>query len=224
MPYNHPDAFAFLSALNKKYKPTRIINIGDEIDWHSISFHEHDPNLLAPADELAASIKKLKYLYDLFPEMDLLESNHGSLVYRKGNFMGIPRSCFKSYREMIEAPKDWRWHNELTLELPGKQSCYFHHGKKADGIKLSQSLGMNSVQGHFHEKFQIQYWNNPKEVHWSLQVGCLVDFETYAFNYARNNLHRPILGIGLIIDGKPILEPMHLNENGRWSKRWLGLL
>lgn len=29
-PYNHPDALDFLSDLNTKYKPTRVISLGDE--------------------------------------------------------------------------------------------------------------------------------------------------------------------------------------------------
>ena len=35
IPYHHPDAFKFLAALKKKYKPDLVVNIGDEIDQHS---------------------------------------------------------------------------------------------------------------------------------------------------------------------------------------------
>ena len=44
MPYHHPDSFAFLKAVKKSFDPTRIINIGDEVDNHGISFHDSDPD------------------------------------------------------------------------------------------------------------------------------------------------------------------------------------
>lgn len=58
-PYNHPDIYAFLKALKDKYEPDRVINIGDELDYHAISFHDHHPDLLAPGDELQTWIGRL---------------------------------------------------------------------------------------------------------------------------------------------------------------------
>lgn len=218
-PFNHPDIIEFLRALKKKYKFDRIINIGDELDYHSISFHEHNPDLLSPSDELQTAINRLKPLYRLFPKMDLIESNHGSLVYRKGTMAGLPRHVFKSYREILGAPKEWKWHFDLTLKMSNGQYCYFHHGKSSNGMKLSQAMGMCVVQGHFHEKFCVEYWGNPLGLYWSMQVGCLVEDSTLAFNYNKTNLKRPLVGCGVIIDGHPKLEPMVLNTNGRWIKR-----
>lgn len=217
-PYAHQDTIPFLIALKKKYKFDRIINIGDEIDWHSISFHEHNPDLLSPSDELQAAIDKLKILYKLFPKMDILESNHGSLVYRKGKVMGLPRHVFKSYREILGAPKDWHWHFELTISLPDGSKCYFHHGKSNNGLKLSQAMGMSCVQGHHHQKFGIEYWANPLGLYWSLQVGCLIDKDELAFEYGKNDMKRPLIGCAGILDSQPKLFPMLLNKNGRWTK------
>ena len=45
IPYHHKDVIAFLKGIKKKYKPDRIIHIGDEIDSHAISFHDSDPDL-----------------------------------------------------------------------------------------------------------------------------------------------------------------------------------
>ena len=218
-PYNHPDTVAFLTALKRKYKFDRIINIGDEVDYHSISFHEHNPDLLAPSDELEKAIKRLECLYALFPKMDIIESNHGSLVYRKGQTAGLPSRVFKSYREILGAPRGWNWHFDLTLKMSNGSYCYFHHGKAANGIKLSQSMGMSVVQGHFHEKFCIEYWGNPLGLYWSMQVGCLVDDSALAFNYNKTNMKRPLIGVGIVLDGHPKLEPMVLGKDGRWIKR-----
>ncbi len=58
-PYSHPDVLPFLTALNKKYQPTRVVCVGDEIDCHAMSFHDSDPDLMSAGDELQAAIKAL---------------------------------------------------------------------------------------------------------------------------------------------------------------------
>lgn len=216
-PYNHPDIIGFLKALNKEYKFDKIVNIGDEIDGHAISMHAHSPDLLSPSDEFESAIKKLKVLYKLFPEMVVVESNHGSLVYRRGSFHGLPRMVFKSYRDVLEAPVGWTWHFDLKLKLSNGQFCYFCHGKASPPLKLSQSLGMNTVQGHFHEKFSINYWSSPNGLFWDMKVGCLVDDSSIAFHYNKVNTYRPIIGCGVIINGVPRLVPMLLKKGGRWT-------
>ena len=45
IPYHHKDAFAFLKAIKKEFKPDTVINIGDLLDFHAISMHEHNPDL-----------------------------------------------------------------------------------------------------------------------------------------------------------------------------------
>lgn len=218
-PYNHVDTIKFLKALKRKYKPDRIVNIGDEIDHHAISFHASDPDLFSPGHELKEAIRKIKPLYKMFPKMDIVHSNHGSLVYRKGKFHGLPRDVFKSYKEVLQAPKGWLWHKDLVIRMSDGMDVYICHGKSAAHSKLSQTMGMSVVQGHFHEKFYIDYWANPKGLFWQMQVGCLIDDESMAFEYNNMNLKRPLIGCGMIIDGQPKLVPMVLNKNGRWIGR-----
>src|ERR1017187_2322512 len=83
MPYEHPDMFRFLAAIKKKYAPTLIVNIGDEVDCHDLSFHDSDKDLASAGDELLLAAKKMKQLEKLFPSMVLIDSNHGSLAIRK---------------------------------------------------------------------------------------------------------------------------------------------
>lgn len=217
-PYNHPDVIAFLRAIKKKYRPDRVLSIGDEIDGHAISFHDHDPDLLSPSDELQTAINRLKPLYKLFPKMDILQSNHGDLVYRRGKASGLPRHVFKSYREILEAPMGWKWHRYLVLNTPGGK-VYFCHNKTKDVLKNSQNMGMSFVQGHYHEDFQIRYWGNSEGLYWGMTVGCLIDDDSLAYAYNKTNLKRPIIGVGMIIDGQPKLIPMILGKNGRWLKQ-----
>lgn len=190
--------------------------MGDETDGHSLSFHDHDPDLMAPKDELQTAITRLKWLYKIFPKAWVLESNHGSLIYRKQKVAGLPRFVFKSYNQVLQAPKGWRWVPDLTLKMSDGKSVYFCHGKTADVTKLSQSMGMSAVQGHYHEKFKIEYWANSTGLYWSMQSGCLIEDSSLAFAYNKVNLKRPLIGTGVIIDGQPKLIPMVLNKRGRW--------
>lgn len=191
---------------------------GDEVDYHAISFHESNPDLFSPGDELEKAILHLKSFYKLFPKATILESNHGALVYRKQVFHGLPRSVFKSYREILEAPKTWKWVPDLTLKMSDGMSVYFHHGKSSDVTKLSQSMGMSAVQFHYHEKFKIEMWANSLGLYFGLQSGCLIDDSSMAFAYNNVNLKRPIIGTSIILNGQPKLIPMILNDKGRWIK------
>ena len=218
-PYSHVDTVPFLAAIKKKYRPDKVVHIGDEIDGHAWSFHAADPDLASPGDELSNAICCLKSVYRLFPNVDVLESNHGSLIYRKAKVHGIPRHVFKSYREILEAPRGWKWHFDLTLKMADGNQVYFTHGKSSAFGKLSQSMGMSTVQGHFHERFEVFYWANPNGLYWDMRVGCLINDKEMAFNYNNTNLKRPLIGCGIILDGHPRLLPMVLNKNGRWNKK-----
>jgi hypothetical protein len=216
-PYSHPDTVRFLKAIKDKYKPTRVISSGDEVDYHAISFHDSDPDLDSPGKELEKAIEQLTPIYDLFPRVEVLESNHGSLVMRRALANGLSRRFFKSPGDILQAPKGWTWHFDLSLKLPDGTDCYFHHSKGVNSKKNSQAMGMSFVQGHHHESFEIQYWGNPNALLFGMTVGCLVDPHSYAMAYSKNNLKRPVIGCGLIIDSKPILIPMKLNKKGRWN-------
>jgi hypothetical protein len=217
-PAYHQDTVHFLSAVKKKFNPQRVILTGDEINWESISFHTKNPDLPSPSDELKATIKSLQPIYNLFPKADILESNHGSLVFRKAIAAGLPTSVIRSYREMIAAPKKWNWHFELTLQT-ALGPIYFHHGKSSSIEKLSKSMGMSSIQGHYHSKFYVSYWASPIGLFWDANAGAFADHKHMAMAYAKNSINKSIMGCIMIQNGIPQLLPMVLNKRGRWIGR-----
>lgn len=216
-PYNHQDSIAFLKAIKAKYSPTRVILSGDEADFAAISFHDHDADLDSPGEELQKAIDALKPIYKLFPKAQVLESNHGSLVIRKALANGLSRKYFRTPGEILEAPKGWTWHFDLNVKLPNGTGCYFHHSKGANVKKNSQAMGSSFVQGHHHESFEICYWGNPTALLFGMTVGCLVNNKSLAMAYNKNNLKRPVIGVGVIIDSIPQLIPMTLDKRGRWT-------
>ncbi len=217
IPYQHPDTQAFLLALKRKYDPTMVICVGDEVDYHAMSFHDSDPDLLSAGDELEVSITELFPLYSIFPVVDLVDSNHGSMVYRRGKAHGIARKFLRDYGEILEAPRGWHWHNNLIVDLPRGQKLYVTHGAMKDGLRLAEKMGCCTVQGHYHTEFNIKYSSSPAQLIWSMQVGCSIDDDSMAFHYNKVTAARPIIGHGIIINGLPKLLPMILKPGGEWT-------
>ena len=217
-PFHHPDTLEFLAAVKDTYRPDCVVHIGDEVDNHALSFHDSDPDLDSAGPELTKARKCIAELHKMFPKMHLLESNHGSLVYRKAKAHGIPVAAIKSYRDILEVGPGWTWHKDLTLRMSDGKYVYFHHGKLGDALKVSLSMSMSAVQGHYHGKFGVQYWGNPLGLYWGMQVGCLINDQSLAFAYNKADLPRPIIGTGIILSGQPKLLPMVLNRGGRWNR------
>jgi hypothetical protein len=208
IPYHHKDAFAFLKQLKKEFKPTRIISIGDEVDNHGISFHDSDPDVLSCSE-----------LERIFPKMDLVDSNHGSLAYRKAKAKGIPLGMIRSYNDILEVGPGWKWQFEILVKIHARQDILFRHQFQQDILKTVNQMGCSCVQGHHHSTFDIRYSSNPRSLNWGLTVGCLIDSKALAFEYNKLQVKRPILGVGLIENGLPKLVPMILNGKGRWVKK-----
>lgn len=212
VPYHHKDALQFLEGLKKRYNPTRIICLGDELDHHAMSFHDSDPDLPSAGDELRRALPVVKELEKLFPVMDLIDSNHGSMAFRKAKHHGISKHYIRSYNEVLEVGNGWAWYNDLVLDMSewGKPDVYVHHGKTKKAIATSRAMSMSHVCGHYHESFGVEFWANPKGLYFGMNSGCLIDNEQMAFSYNKVFPHKPIIGTSLIIEGVPVLEAMPL--------------
>lgn len=216
IPYMHQDAYKFLKACKDLYKPDLVISVGDLVDWHSISFHPKDPELASAGAELELIRKNAAIMEKLFPDMYILGSNHGDLPLRKFKDAGLPKAMLRNYNEIYGVSKRWRFVDDLLIKHDDDM-IYCTHGISKSGLKLAMQRGVNVIQGHYHTEFRIDYASNPRNLLWSLQVGCLIDKESLAFAYDRLNLQRPILGVGVVNKGIPVLVPMILNNKGRWA-------
>jgi hypothetical protein len=216
-PYSHQDSLSFLLALKKRINPTRCINLGDEVDGHSWSFHQASAELDSPSAELEKAIIQIKELGKIFPQMDLMESNHGSLFVRKLQANYLPKKILKSYRDILEAPIGWEWHNRLIIKLPDGNKCMFVHSLGANVLQVSMRLGMCVVEGHHHNSFDLRYHYNGERLLWGMISGSLIADESIAYAYNKLNPNRPIIGASVIINSIPQLVPMRLNNKGRWT-------
>lgn len=217
-PYQHPDAAEFLLACKKKFSPTEVICIGDEIDAHAMSFHDSDPDLDSAGAELDKAIEALKPLYKMFPNVTVVESNHGSMVLRKALHSGMPRKVIRSYNEILDAPKGWKWVFDTKIST-ALGPIYFCHGKSGAAGRLASQYGMSTIQGHYHEKAQITYISTPERLMFDCHTGCLANDKSLALGYNKINPKRPIVSIVVVVDGIPQIVPMVLNAKSRWVGR-----
>ena len=215
LPYQHKDSIKFLKEIKKEFKPDTTLSIGDLLDQHALSFHDSSPELYSAGMELDKAKEYVKELESIFPKLIEVDSNHSSMIYRRALKHGLPRAYLKDYGDFLETRK-WKWVDDLTLTMSNGQRCFFTHGRSADVLKVSQTMGMSAVQGHYHTKFVISWWANPDNLFFGMNVGCLIDQKSMAFNYAKNFRTRFIIGCGIIINGIPRLLPMVLNEKGDW--------
>lgn len=220
IPFEHRDALKFITAIADRYKPEVIINLGDELDFKAINFHQDNKadDIFTACKELEVSVKTIEKYYRLFPKVHLLESNHGSMVYRRAGAgaNGIPLHVLKSYQEVLGTP-NWSWHEDIILNtLLGE--VYLCHGKSGKVGELSKQMGCNAVQGHFHSRFEITWHKSLLRERYNLFSGCLINRMSMAFAYSKTHLPRPILGLTVLLpSGYPQLMKMDLKSNDRWS-------
>lgn len=221
-PYHHPDAVDFLARVAGLINPTMVVHVGDEVDHHALSFHDSDPNLDSAGKELVQARLFINDLHDVFPYMRILESNHGSLAYRRAKAFGLPTAYIKSYREILfphGGGEGWSWHHRIRIENEYGRDFQFQHEGKGDLMTLAAHENANITVGHEHSKFGIGYNATMVDTYWSMYLGWLGDISSMAFAYGKEFPKKPVLGCGLIIGGVPSLVPMQVDRHNRWTGR-----
>lgn len=216
-PYEHPDTIAFLSAVKEGFSPDLVVSLGDELDYHGLSFHDSDPNLDSAGTELERAKRFLSKLSKVFPDVLVCHSNHGSMVFRRAKAHGIPVQMLRTYRGVIfpRNPKtNWSWAYSWRINTPLGEVMFKHQttGILADAAHNS----CNMVVGHNHGNFSVEYCASSSHLYYGAYAGSLVDKDSLAFAYGKHSMKKPIMGCMVILNGRPMCLPMVLNEHGRW--------
>lgn len=220
-PYTHPDAIAFLRSVRDEYAPDMVVQMGDETDGHAISFHESDPNLDSAGVELEKAKLVLEEVHELFPNLLVCDSNHGSLVYRRAKAHGLPVQFIKKYRDILfpeHGAPAWSWADAWVLNTP-LGPVRFQHQVSGDFMLNASHERTSLVLGHEHGRFEVQYAASSTALYFGAYAGCLIDRKSMAFAYGKLHRKKPILGCMVITEGCPQLIPMLMDEDGRWVGR-----
>lgn len=200
LPWEHPLAFDFLEDLRRDFKPELVINLGDEVDWHSLNFHGVSPDLKSNNDELKLIRAKVKRLSSIFPKMLLCESNHGLLPFRRAFGAGLSRHLLLPYNDILGVDDRWRWTREIVLG-----NIFIRHQFGKNIATCAKRVGASLIQGHFHENFELHFFKTPRHDYFAASVGCLIESDHDAFAYSHGNILRPQCGVLLLECGEPRL-------------------
>lgn len=207
-PFEKEGYLEFCTDIKEKHKCTRIIHIGDEVDHCAVSNYQTPDGAFSSSKEFEKAKKQLHKWKEVFPIMDLLIGNHTKRPMKQANQAGIPLQMMRTYNEMWDIDKQWKWHDKLVID-----ETYFTHGTGMSGdraaIRLATDLGMNVVIGHIHHTANVTYKTNAigKSL-FGMQVGCGVEESKYAFYYAKDCYKKGVISCATITDGVPQIHLM----------------
>ena len=193
----------FLKRVADRYAVTRVVHIGDLVDWASISYHEKHPELRGAATEYRRALRQVATLTKAFPKADWLIGNHDALTERQAVTAGLPPELLKDYADMWNV--GWSVHPRFAkLEVDG---VIYSHGDSGrggiDAARLqSQDNFRSTVIGHFHGQAGVKWFANNDSRVFGLSVGCGIDADALAFEYGRKFARKPLLGCGVVLNGK----------------------
>jgi predicted phosphodiesterase len=200
IPFEHPDYLAFCRRVQKSEKCGTVVHIGDVVDNHSISYHESDPDLWSPLEEMERADETLKKWFRAFPNVKVVRGNHDNLVDRKGKTVGLPRRCFKPYRDIWNFPSGWE--DAFEYEIDG---VIYQHGTGSSGkfAHLNRAISNRSstVVGHMHAFAGIAYTASPKDCIFGMNVGSGIHNKSLAFAYGKDFPNKPIISCGVVYHG-----------------------
>lgn len=204
-PAIHPRFIDFLLSVKEKYRCNRVVHLGDLVDWHAISFHEKDPSMPSVHDEYRAAKKQVEKLHKAFPKADYLIGNHSDLPNRKAITVGLMEEQLVPFGQFWGL-KGWAIHPRFSkLFIDGVQ---YRHGDSGKGGSVNAAYNnslaefCSVVQGDKHSQGGVVYHTNENHCVFGMQVGCGVKPNHRAMNYGKKYASRPILGCGVVIDGK----------------------
>lgn len=201
--------------MQKEFKipKTNIINVGDELDQYYASRFPKDPDAIISArGELKIARERLRDWYKAFPICRVALSNHGLRWLARAHDCYIPSEVLKPYKELIEAPSGWTWHDEIKIK--DDHPWRIIHGVGYSGVNGARNAAIDgrisTVIGHLHSFGGVTYINNGKNQMWGMNAGCLINSDEFAFKYSKHIRYKATLSVGVVLDnGKfPIVVPM----------------
>lgn len=202
----------FCREIQEKYNCGTVVHIGDLVDNHAMSYHEHDPEGRSIRDEHRLALSRCQRWYHTFPNVKVCIGNHDALPFRKAFTAGLPSTWLKSYQEILQSPKSWEW--DFIHHVNG---VIYQHGTGTSGemaaINAARENRQSTVIGHLHTVCNTRFLASYKDLIFGVNVGCGIDHKTYAFAYGRENTRKPVVSCAVVLNGTtPINIPMSFNK------------
>jgi predicted phosphodiesterase len=210
LPFEIDGYLEFCREQQEKYNCGTIVHIGDLVDNHAASYHEHDPEGLSIGDEYKLALIKAKDWYTVFPKVKVCIGNHDKIPFRKAFTAGLPKNWLKSYQEMFDSPETWEW--DFVHQI---NNVIYQHGTGLSGemaaINAARENRQSTVIGHLHTVCNTRYLASYKDLIFGVSVGCGIDHSKYAFAYGKENTRKPVISCAVVLNGNlPINIPMNI--------------
>jgi hypothetical protein len=150
--------------------------------------------------------------YEAFPTVSVCIGNHDLRIFKQAAEVAIPERVLPSLRSIYGAPRHWMFANTHILD-----GVIYKHGDPCSGkgihTKALVQEHRSVVVGHMHSTAAIYTEATSSERFFAMVVGCLCDPNHPAMKYGARMAARPVLGCGVVIDGKyPIWIPLELGS------------
>ena len=204
----------FLQRTADKYGCDRVVCIGDVVDWAAISFHEKLPGMPGAKAEVKQARRQVTQLAAAFPTAEWLIGNHDALPERQATTAGLPSELLRCHADFWGV--EWSVLPRYTKHII--DGVIYSHGDGGKGgmcaaLKQAKDNFQSTVIGHFHAQAGVQWYANPEYRIFGMSVGCGIDAEKLAFSYGAKFPAKPILGCGVVINGKQaVFEPWLLRS------------
>ena len=192
----------FLKEQQDWWKCDRVVHCGDLVDNCALSFHLKKPQLKDPLREYDEALEQVEQLTTAFPKADLLLGNHDVLPYRWCDEVGIPEVMMRDFGSIFNLPKKWKVHPRYSQLVI--QGVIYQHGDRgrSSAILNAKDELCSVVQGHHHAKAGVDYHACEAGQIFGLQTGCGTDFKHAQQEYGQKYSKKPVLGCGVVIDGR----------------------
>jgi hypothetical protein len=217
VPYHDPKAVHNVAKFIRKWRPDRVVTVGDEIDLPQLSRWER-----GLAGEFAGTLdadrrKTQEVLFDL-GVTDMVRSNHTDRLYnsiktrlpafadlpelRFENWLGLPDLGIKFHRDPFPIAKGW-------IVLHGDEGSVSQKGGQT-ALGLAIRHGKSVVCGHTHRAglsgLTMASGGVLGGILWGLEVGNLMNFKDA--KYLKGGSGNWQQGFGLIYERKGQITPV----------------
>lgn len=193
--------FEFIKETFKFWGVTKVVHIGDLVDFHRAARHVSEPSSMSITEELELARTAIKRWTDAFPDVSWCKGNHDMIPYRQAKEIGLSDEFIKPLHELLEIPDTWEFADNFIID-----DVYYEHGLGSGGMygakNTSLRYRMSYVQGHTHANGGVYYNAGPNDTIFGLNVGAGCDSKHISQFYGRNYKSKITLGCGIVVNGE----------------------
>lgn len=191
---------------NRKFKATKVFQLGDFLDWYNFSRFLRSPNAPSLTDELKMIKKQMELFAAWFPEVTILMGNHEKRIYKRAAEVGIPGYFLKDILEVLGAPKGLKYHDKDFLDSDGVIKAHGHLSSGNAKKTHADFYGKNTVHGHIHNQLGIEFNARTLDRRWGMSASCIVDKHSIAMAYNEQDYKNIICGFAYQDGNRPYVE------------------